>query len=223
MWAQELKVEKIRKAARMAVLKATARNKAKVAAVRRPRAQAKTMFSPMAVRNKPKAVAKGKVIKAARTLRRLPESDRKGFQLLFLSIKGSICKPVPADETLEEALERSLRPVPVVMAASLPDPLPHRRVSVVKGAPRRVYLRRGVELRKYGLTESCFGCLSARAGTTPAQTHSEQCRIRIVEAMQRDRDYKVRVEERDRERQKMTEVENDEEGVRSDVLPFAHI
>jgi hypothetical protein len=219
MWAQELKVEKIRKAARMAVLKAN-----KVAAVRRPRAKAKTNFAPMAVLNKPKAVAKSKV-KAARTRRRLPEGDRKGCQLLFLSIKGSICKPVSADETLEEALERSLLPVPVVMAASLPDPLPHRRVSAVPGAPRRVYLRRGVELRKYGFTVGCVGCVLAQAGTTPAQSHSEQCRNRIGEAMKRDQqdDDTVRVEERDRMWQKMTEVKNDEEGVRSGVLPFANI
>jgi hypothetical protein len=43
--------------------------------------------------------------------------------------------------------------------------------------------------------------------------------------MKRDQqdDDTVRVEERDRMWQKMTEVKNDEEGVRSGVLPFANI
>jgi hypothetical protein len=150
-----------------------------------------------------KAVAKGKA-KVARTLRRLPEGDRKDRELL-LSVKGSIWKPVPADETLEEALARIFLPAPVVMAASFPDPLPSR-VSAVPCQPRRFYLRRGVELRKHGFTEACFGCVLAQAATTPAQSHSEQCRNRIGEAMKRDRDDAVRVEESDRRRQKMTEV-----------------
>jgi hypothetical protein len=153
-----------------------------------------------------KAVAKGKA-KVARTLRRLPEGDRKDRELL-LSVKGSIWKPVPAGVTLEEALARIFLPAPVVMAASLPDPLPPR-VSAVPGAPRRVYIRRGVELRKYGFTEGCFGCVSAQAGTMPAQSHSEQCRNRIGEAMKRDRDDTVMVEESDRRRQKMRRVKNE--------------
>ena len=108
----------------------------------------------------------------ARTLRRLPEGDRQDRELL-LSVKGSIWKPVPADETQEEAPARIFLPAPVVVAASLPDSLPPR-VSAAPGEPRRVYLRRGVELRKYGFTEGCPGCVSAQAGTTPAQSHSEQ-------------------------------------------------
>jgi hypothetical protein len=118
-----------------------------------------------------KAVAKSEA-KSARTLRRLPEGDRKDRELL-LSVKGSIWKPGSAGETLEEALARIFLPMPVVMAATQPDPLPPR-VSAVPGAPRRVYIRRGVELRKYGLTQGCVGCVNAQAVTMPAQSVAQR-------------------------------------------------
>jgi hypothetical protein len=210
MWGQELKLkDKTRQSARRAVFKAkavVARGTAKVAAVRRPRAKAKTIAASMAVL----AVAKGKV-KAARTLRRLPEDDRKDSEL-FMYVKGSSCKPVPADETLEEGRARSLLPVPVVMAAksSLPDPLPP--CLRVPGPQRRVYIRRGVELQKCGFTEGCLGCVwAARASSTRSKAHSDECRIRIVELL--------RDAESDRRRQMMTTTRR---GVRSGVLPFAH-
>jgi hypothetical protein len=123
---------------------------------------------------------------------------------LLLPVKGSMSKPVPAGETMEEAVESIFLQVPLVMAVSLPDPLPHR-VSAVPGAPRnlpRVYIRRGVELRKYGFTEGCRGCRFAQV-TEGCRGHSEQCRNRIGEAMKRDRDDTVTVEESDRRRQKI--------------------
>ena len=74
MWAEELKVkEKTRQAALRAAAKAkkavlnpeaVAKGNGKFAAVRRPRAKAKSIFAPMAVL-KPKAVAKGKAKAAA--------------------------------------------------------------------------------------------------------------------------------------------------------------
>jgi hypothetical protein len=203
--------DKTRQSARRAVLNkakaVVARGTAKVAAVRRPRAKAKTIVASMAVL----AAAKGKVIKTARTLRRLPEGDRKDSGELFMYIKGSSCKPVPVDETLEEGHARSLLPVPVVMAASssLPHPLPPPRR--VPGPQRRVCIRRRVELRKYGFTEGCIGCVwAAQASSTRAKGHSDECRIRIVELL--------RVDESDRRTQMMTETTR--RGVRSGVLPF---
>jgi hypothetical protein len=208
MRVQELKLkDEARQSARKAVFKAKAAA-AKVAAVRRHRAKAKTtVASSMAFL----AVAKGKV-KAARTMRRLPEGDRKDSEL-FMYIKGSRCKPVPVDETLEEGHARSLLPVPVVMAASssLTPPLQARRR--VPGPQRRVYIRRKVELRKYGFTKGCLGCdWAARTSSTLAKGHSDECRIRIVELL--------RVDESDRRTQMMTETTR--KRVRSGVLPFAH-
>jgi hypothetical protein len=130
-----------------------------------------------------KGVAKGKA-KVARTLQRLPEGDRK----------DSIWKPEPAGETLEEARANPLPP----------------RVSAVPGAPGRVSLRRGVELRKYGCTGGSLGCVMAQAGTASSRPHSEQCRNRIVELMKGDRDGAVRVEESDRRRQKTTDVKKEQ-------------
>jgi hypothetical protein len=216
MRAQELKVKKeARKAAEKAVLKAkaVARGNAKVGVVRRPRAKAKSIVAPMAVL-KPKAVAKGNT-KVARTLRRFPEGDRKDCDELILS---------PAEEKLKETLKRMCRPAPVVMAVSLPDPLPPR-VSAVPGAHKGKVCINTVVLRKYGFTEGCPGCDWVQE-SIEWNLHSEQCRNRIAEAInKRDRDDTVRVvEESDRSRQKMREViKNDEEGVRSDVLPFANI
>jgi hypothetical protein len=139
-----------------------------------------------------KGVAKGKA-KVARTLQRLPEGDRKDRELL-LSVKDSIWKPEPAGETLEEARANPLPP----------------RVSAVPGAPGRVSLRRGVELRKYGCTGGSLGCVMAQAGTASSRPHSEQCRNRIVELMKGDRDGAVRVEESDRRRQKTTDVKKEQ-------------
>ena len=139
----------------------------------------------------------------ARTVRRLPEGDRKDRELL-LSVKGSLWKPVPADETLDEAPARIHLPVPMAVAAALPDPLPPRG-QPVPGEPRRVNLRRGVELMKYGFTADCMGCISAEAGTS-AQAHSEACWNRITDAMRQDRDGAVRVDESDRRKRKTDEM-----------------
>jgi hypothetical protein len=82
---------------------------------------------------KPKAVAKGNT-KVARTLRRFPEGDRKDCDELILS---------PAQEMLKETLKKMCRPAPVVMAVSLPDPLPPR-VSAAPGTHKgKVYIRGG--------------------------------------------------------------------------------
>jgi hypothetical protein len=124
---------------------------------------------------------------------------------LLLPVKGSMSKPVPAGETMEEADASTFLQVPVVIVVSLPDPMPHR-VSEVPGAPRylpKVYIRRRVELTKYGCTGGCRGCRYAQASSKQSRVHSEQCKKRIGEAMKRDRDGTVRVEESDRRRQKI--------------------
>ena len=50
---------------------------------------------------------------------------------------------------------------------------------------RRVYTRRDVGIRKYGVTIGCPGCLAITAGTT-AQGHSDECRARIEQKMLED-------------------------------------
>ena len=43
---------------------------------------------------------------------------------------------------------------------------------------RRVNIRRDVEIRMYGVTIGCPGCMATVAGTT-AQGHSDECRARM--------------------------------------------
>ena len=51
--------------------------------------------------------------------------------------------------------------------------------------PRRVSIRRSVELARYGYTDRCIGCQRARLGLKPAD-HTEECRARIVRNMTAD-------------------------------------
>ena len=56
--------------------------------------------------------------------------------------------------------------------------------------PRRVYIRRSVELARYGYTDRCIGCQHARLGLKPAD-HSEECRFRIVRHMTADEQDRI--------------------------------
>ena len=47
---------------------------------------------------------------------------------------------------------------------------------------RRVYIKRDVEIRKYGVTIGCPECMAITAGTT-AQGHSDECWARIEQKM----------------------------------------
>jgi hypothetical protein len=133
---------------------------------------------------------------AVRMPRVLAKGKAKVAQGLRRVHKRSIRKQVLAGETLEEALTRMFFPV--------------RMVS-------RFYIRRRIELKKYGLTWNCHGCIwadaggcvSAKAGTASAKPHSEQCRNRIVALMKRDRDDTVKVAGSYRKMQKMPKVKNE--------------
>ncbi len=50
--------------------------------------------------------------------------------------------------------------------------------------PWAVYIRKAVELRKYGYTQGCPGCEAARYGLPP-QTHSAECWQRIEQEMEK--------------------------------------
>ena len=88
--------------------------------------------------------------------------------------------------------------VEVNIEAAAPDDLPLAERSVADAvlkdpsAPRRVYIRREVELAKYGYSVRCPGCDAARGGL-PTQTHSEECRARIQARMKADEDAKQRL------------------------------
>ena len=50
---------------------------------------------------------------------------------------------------------------------------------------RRVYIKRDVEIRKFGVTIGCSVCMAITVGTT-AQEHSDECQARIEQKMLED-------------------------------------
>ena len=59
-----------------------------------------------------------------------------------------------------------------------------------RGTKRRVYIRRGIELQRFGYTDGCLGCAAAVGALKPAG-HSAACRMRLESEM-----LKVDVRER---------------------------
>ena len=137
----------------------------------------------------------------ARTIRRLPPAER-GDKELLMAIRGTVWRPVPADEGDEIPAVVSIRAPAVVPASALPAPQ-EPRVPVQTG-PRRVYIRKDKELVKYGYTNACPGCYAAENGLTAA-AHSEACRNRIEAAMTADEADKTRIEMSKEKKQRKTE------------------
>ena len=78
---------------------------------------------------------------------------------------------------------------------------------------RLVYIRRDVEIRKYGVTIGCPECKAITAGTT-AQGHSDECRARIEQKMLDVRgEVAMRLEEATRRKR----ARPDDESGRADV------
>ena len=59
--------------------------------------------------------------------------------------------------------------------------------------PRRVCIRRSVQLARYGYTDRCIECQHARLGLKPAD-HNEECRARVVRHMTADDNLNQRVQ-----------------------------
>ena len=68
---------------------------------------------------------------------------------------------------------------------------------VVKGkkgyVPRGIYIRKDVELQRYGYTEGCDGCMAARQGLTHRQ-HNRACRERIAQELLKTEEGRARLE-----------------------------
>jgi len=50
---------------------------------------------------------------------------------------------------------------------------------------RQLYIRKVVELARYGYTDGCPGCVAVALGSAPV-AHSKECRVRILEQMAKD-------------------------------------
>ena len=122
---------------------------------------------------------------SARSIRRVPKED-SGDGMLFNSIRG-----LPWD--LQLGVERQIvNRVQLDVRAAVPEaqaPPP----TAGEQLPRRVYIRRAVELARYGYTDQCIGCQHAKLGLKSAD-HSEECRARVVRHMTTDDDFSQRVQ-----------------------------
>ena len=113
----------------------------------------------------------------ARTVRRLPGPDRWD-QEDWENLKG---------------LPWAWKPIRTKMPGSSPIPISDAPLPLPAAAekaaakPRRFYIRKA-DVQRYGYTPGCRGCEAIVVGdpTFAARNHSEKCRKRIQEAMERD-------------------------------------
>jgi len=102
---------------------------------------------------------------------------------LFNQVQGSPWKLSP---TAESGLSQEDIPTRIAVRAQvasheLPGPIGRG----ADAGPRKVYIRRNVELEKYGRTDGCPGCLAAALDRT-AVGHNDECRQRIEQEMSKD-------------------------------------
>ena len=102
---------------------------------------------------------------------------------LFKAVVGQPWRlsPTSAPGTSTVELPTRLSVQPAVPAGDLPEP--HGRAA--EALPRRLYIRREVELARYGKTDGCVGCIAAHLGSKPA-AHNDECRTRITARVEED-------------------------------------
>ena len=124
-----------------------------------------------------------RVVKA-RTVHRMPVGQR-GDAAYAKSIRGVPWQPNPAEAAEGEPLgmaQARIVSVPMVAVENRPA-VPVMEPRDYKA--RRFYIRREVELAKYGFSDDFEGCRVAQVGAE-AKPHSEGCRERIRQAMMND-------------------------------------
>ena len=146
----------------------------------------------------------------ARAIRRRCPSERHQRSELDAMV-GSPWKPHPSAEEGDEAPAAVYFPIDNGEGGELALPL--QRGPIASGAggvpgPRRVYIRAGVELKRFGFTANCPGCTAAAEGTDP-RSHNEECRTRIEKAMAEDPSAKARLEAATSRRQPQQELQAD--------------
>ena len=120
----------------------------------------------------------------ARSIRRVSKED-SGDGMLFNTIRGA---PGELQPRAEGGVVNRLQ---LDVQAAIPErqaPPP----TVGEQLPRRVHIRRSVELTRYGYTDRCIGSQHARLGLKPAD-QNEECRASIVRHMTADDNLNQRV------------------------------
>ena len=111
--------------------------------------------------------------------------EQRGDAAYAKSIRGVPWQPNPAEAAEGEPLgmaQARIVSVPMFAVETRPE------VPVIEPRDykaRRFYIRREVELAKYGFSDVCEGCRVAQMGAE-AKPHSEGCRERIGQAMMND-------------------------------------
>ncbi|CAK0885065.1 unnamed protein product [Prorocentrum cordatum] len=149
----------------------------------------------------------------ARAFKRLTVEQRADKDLLN-SLVGKPWAPAPTGVEVDEvpvAIEiRAPAPAPVAPVGGPLAPIPEAgdlpprapRVGRPPAGPRAVYIRKDVEIAKYGLSPGCYDCAAILNGAR-AQAHSAERRARIEQAMQDDEEAKQRLEDA-RERKRLS-------------------
>ena len=118
-------------------------------------------------------------VEVARAIKLKPLDEAWDPELL-LAVKG-----LPWDRKRQDARQGSAGAAPVRLPSQpVPVDLPAAE-EPAQPTHRRVYIRKQVELAKYGMTEGCHGCVAAATGSR-AVPHNEECRRRIETAMGAD-------------------------------------
>ena len=112
---------------------------------------------------------------------------QRGDAAYAKNIRGVPWQPNPAEAAEGEPLgmaQARIVSVPMVAVENRPA-VPVMEPREYKA--RRFYIRREVELAKYGFSDDCEGCRVAQVGAA-AKPNSEGCRERIRQAMMNDDD-----------------------------------
>jgi len=130
----------------------------------------------------PSKVEKARAIK-------LLDKGQNADRDLFERERGTPWQLDPSVNTPGRLQEPRAHAGPVAADAALPTT---RTEAELAQMTKRVYIRREVELAKYGFSENCDGCAHARGDRSP-RPHSEECRLRIVRDLEGDRDGRPRL------------------------------
>ena len=149
-------------------------------------------------------------VKAGRAIKLVPEVDAWDVELL-LAVKG-----LPWDRRRADPSATVRLPITTMPAESMLPPPPC--AAPVPNA-RRVYIRKDVEIRKYGVTLGCPGCMAITAGG-PSDKHNDECRSRVEQLMREDAEGggADRIAEADA-RKKGSGVAAEEEAMMADPFP----
>ena len=151
------------------------------------------------------------------SLKRLTGADRRDVKALDNMI-GLPWQLKPPKESLKQVVHG-----PVELEIDLQPPPEEVPKSVVERrhrdyVPRKIYIRKDVELEEFGYTDGCDGCFAAQHGLSHRQ-HSRACKARIrgelekseegqkrLELLkQREEKYMVRVHEQEEKKRKASE------------------